>query len=288
MNTTFHSSNLNSESDFYSIKLPEYRKAKLELWKFLNLNELKALLGCFESQEHGQKTEYKRFKALLTQQLQLNEADKKDQILMDKYYYLVKYGLANGFNQEQISCLLSIIKRTHELAVETSFGNLDETYDYFKSLLLVNAVHRPPYSLHLFNIKQVEQISEYMFDTYFKLFKCYKYVFSSAVRLDLKFKYSHLPHGAGDDLVEVSQVGSKEFMSEDLCTSAPAQSGDEAKSDTQAAHQEQAELKEFIRNYLGDKLNKMKQELAEELSMSSRKTPSTDRAAKKSPAKSRR
>ena len=40
------------------------------------------------------------------------------------------------FKKEQISALISVLKRTHDLAMSTSFGNLDETFDYFKNLIL--------------------------------------------------------------------------------------------------------------------------------------------------------
>ena len=76
--------------------------------------------------------------------------NKKSRILIDKYFYLFKFSLENLFNKEQISCLLTIAKKTHDLAVDTSFGNLDETFDYFKKSLLIHAVHRPPFSLQLF------------------------------------------------------------------------------------------------------------------------------------------
>lgn len=149
MNTTFHSSNLNSESDFFSVKLPEYRKPKLELWAFMSLNDIDSLLACFESSEfltsieHKKKqSQYKNFTELICQQLELSPDLKKDQILIDKYYYIVVFSLNNNFNKEQINCLLLIVKRTHELAIETSFGNLDEAFDYFKKLLVLNSVHR--------------------------------------------------------------------------------------------------------------------------------------------------
>ncbi len=151
MNTSFQSSSMNSKSDFFSIKLPEYRKPKLELWAFISLNDLDTLLACLDSHEflksdrirHQLKlTEYKRFTNLISQQLNLNQKSKKDLIIIDKYYYIAKFGIANDFTKEQISCIFLIMKRIHELAIETSFGNMDETFDYFKKQLVIHGVHR--------------------------------------------------------------------------------------------------------------------------------------------------
>ncbi len=151
MSSSYRSSNVNSTGDFFTIKLPEYRKPKLELWKFIPLNEMDMLLACLDSQEflnseenrHQSKlTEYKRFTNLLSQQLNLDQKSKKDMIIIDKYYYITKFCIANEFTKEQISCLLLIIKRLHEFAIETSFGNMDETFDYFQKQLVIYAVHR--------------------------------------------------------------------------------------------------------------------------------------------------
>lgn len=279
MNTTFHSSNSNCESDFYSLKLPEYRKPKLELWAFLPLNDFDALLSCFDDNEFMKSTEnnlqsnrnieYKKFTTLIRQQLKFTEVTKKEEILIDKYYYLIKFGLANGFTKAQINCMLLIIKRTHELAMETSFGNLDETFDYFKKLLVINAVHRPPYSVQMFTMKQIETITAYVFETYFNQFKFYKYVFSLAVRLDLKLKYSNLPA----EVVETEETSqSNNDLMNDLVDGNKTEETQATETSTDIKEkEEQSELKEFIRNYLGDKLKKMKEELNEELNPKTKK-----------------
>lgn len=271
MDTTLHSSNLNSDSAFFSIKLPEYRKPKLELWAFMPLNDLEVLISVFDTNEfmssaNSKTSEYKKFKALAAHQLNFKENCKQDQILIDKYYYIIRFGIDSNFSTEQINSLLLIVKRTHELAIETSFGNLDETFDYFKKLMVMHSVHRPPYSVKVYSLDQVDQIIAYVFDIYFKQFKFYKFVFSLAVRLDLKLKYSNLPEEQ-PEAVETSIV-QQDFMaeltSENKTSDAHSQST--AREDVDPKVKEgQHELKEFIRSYLSDKLKKMKDELSNEL-----------------------
>ncbi len=275
MNTTFHSSNLSDEGDFFSIKLPEYRKPKLELWAFMPLNDLEVLLSVFDSTEFmkskdsNRTTEYKKFKSLIARQLNLKENSKQDQILIDKYYYIIRFGIENNFSTEQINSLLLVVKRTHELAMETSFGNLDETFDYFKRLVVMHSVHRPPYSVSVFSLQEVDLIIAYVFDIYFKQFKFYKYVFSQAVRLDVKLKYSNLPEDK-PDIIETSIVNNDflaELESENKTIDSHGQSTAREDIDTKV-NEGQHELKEFIRNYLSDKLKKMKDELSNELTPS--------------------
>ena len=72
------------------------------------------------------------------------------------------------YSEEQTSAVFSIVKRTHEKAVETPFGNLDDTFAYFKELLARHSVKRPPFCVYLFPVQEVVAITEYVVDTYFR------------------------------------------------------------------------------------------------------------------------
>ncbi|XP_040211753.1 coiled-coil domain-containing protein 189 isoform X2 [Rana temporaria] len=109
--------------------------------------------------------------------------------LLDLYYYTVRFCRDGGFTREQTSCLFSIMKEIHRTCAETSLGNVDECYQYFKELLLCHAVHRPPFSIAVFTQQQLPHISDYVLNTYFRHFKVYKYVFTPQVCLDLTVSY---------------------------------------------------------------------------------------------------
>lgn len=128
---------------------------------------------------------------------------------------------------------------------------------------MFNPSKRPPYSVHMFSMEEVTKITEYVFDVYFKQFKFYKYVFSLAVRLNLKFKYSDLPVEPLNEIaVDTSIV--KDDTTKDFISDRPDAN---ESSETFEAEQKksQDELKDFIRTFLGDKINKMKDELNNEL-----------------------
>ena len=268
----------------YSVKLPEFRKAKIELFKLLNLNDLAVLLTCFDIESNSEtnseflydqpilnvrpkssidkKNEYKTFCRLISHQLRLNYEDKQTKIIIDQYYYLVKFSLENSFNKEQISCLLTILKNTHDLAVDTSFGNLDETFDYFKNSMLIHSVHRPPFSLQIFSTKQLELVFNYIFSSYFKQFKFYKYVFSDAIKLNVKFQYSNQI-----DLIESSRKSNLTFNEESLNKIEETEKLEQQQDQINKENLEKNELREFIRNYLGDQLDKMKREITDEFNL---------------------
>jgi hypothetical protein len=94
-------------------------------------------------------------------------------------------------------------------------------------------------------------------------------VFSQAVRLDVKLKYSNLPEDK-PDIIETSIVNNDflaELESENKTIDSHGQSTAREDIDTKV-NEGQHELKEFIRNYLSDKLKKMKDELSNELTPS--------------------
>jgi hypothetical protein len=288
----------------YSIKLPEYRQAKTELFKLLNLNDLNVLLSCFDSGDaakshfeneqpslkvkptNGERqSEYKPFCRLISHQLKLDLNDKRNKIIIDKYYYLIKFSLENLFNREQISCLLTILKHTHDLACDTSFGNLEETFDYFKNSLLIHAVHRPPFSLQLFNTKQLELVFDYIFNSYFKQFKFYKYVFSDAIKLNVKFQYTNKTEIAQEATDRLSELNLESERDANIKMDEPDQAEQEAVAAQKAKEtQEKNELREFIRNYLGNQLDKMKKEITNEFNLGSeQKTNTKPSSGTKSP-----
>lgn len=242
------------EKSFETIELPKRGKAKVELWKFMGLTEMESLLRCFDDFEHsefvkgatGTTAQHLAFSRLLAKHLALPSSLPTSQIIIDLYFYLTKFAISLNFTREQINVLLSIIQRTHSLAVRTAFGNLDETFEYLSDLLLVYSVHRPPFSVQLFTVKEITEIIEYLFNVYFKQFKFYKFVFAPGLRLDLRFKYTNQP-----DLEENNErdlLEDESLIVEENETISP----------------EEKELRDFIKSYLGNQLDKIKAELNEE------------------------
>lgn len=302
------------KSNYFSLKLPEYHKARVELWRHLNPNNMDTLLACFEIDDwdeflsslnqneakslkeinsqkiasKGKDQQFNIFSRLISTQLNLDLNDSKDLILIDKYYYLIKFGLANSFNKVQINALISIIKRTHELAIETSFGNLDETFDYFKNLVVAYCVHEPPHSLSVFTPKQIELIADYFMNSYFKSFKFYKYVYAPAIFLDINFQYTNLPKKVAEPELlanpSISEINLNESNLESKLSELNEEKLDESSKDTD-------ELREFVKSFLMLKLDRLKPEIISDITTGkqtpvksankNKKTPEAKSPAKK-------
>ena len=82
---------------------------------------------------------------------------KRTTILCDLLYYAFNFARTNKFNHEQISTFLSIIKRVHQMCIcmwfhwqshrlltrlilGTPFANMEETYQFFKVLVLKHSL----------------------------------------------------------------------------------------------------------------------------------------------------
>jgi hypothetical protein len=269
------------------INLPKYHKAKVHLWKYLNPNNLDSLLACFDIDDydefleqlnpHEQKLinnfselkynggkidrsdQFKIFSRLLSFILKLNFNEKKDRILVEQYYYLIKFALSQSFSKEKISALIILNKHLHDIAMETSFGNLNETFDYFKNLLLCYSVHRPPQSLKLFNPKEIDSIIDYFLKSYFNQFKLYKFIYTPALKLELEFDYTNLPK---DEIITHKPSIKNEIQMDNHDEITRVESKSELDENERDKTKSPAyELKEFIKLYLNEKLEKIKSDL---------------------------
>jgi len=96
-------------------------------------------------------------------------------IILDFHFQNLKWAMQQEMEPEQISTFVSIMKKTlHEVWYDRM--ELDDSFESFKVYLLMHSVHRPPYSTGIFNAGEVEKITDYVLNTFFRHFKLYQYV----------------------------------------------------------------------------------------------------------------
>ncbi|KAJ3162140.1 hypothetical protein HDU86_005838 [Geranomyces michiganensis] len=116
------------------------------------------------------------------------EDPQRSAILMDFYFYALRFAKTQDLSPEQASIFFSIIKATHERTAASPFIHLEADYQHFKDTLLRHSVHRPPFSQKVFSLAQVRAIDEYAVNTYFRHYLMYKYAFTNKLRLNLKLE----------------------------------------------------------------------------------------------------
>ena len=178
----------------------------------------------------------------------------KEKILLDLHFHTLLFAKEQKYNEEQTSALFSIIKKTHNKAVETPFGNIDDTFAYFKELLACHSVKRPPFCIYLYHVQEVVAITEYAINTYFRHFKLYKYAFTPKIVMNVSVKYADVV----EDEIPAEESGADGSMAEmekeadDVGTSPEPLSSDI--DDTPAIK----ELKQIIGSTLDEEIIKLK------------------------------
>ena len=102
--------------------------------------------------------------------------DAKVAILLDFYSFLVHFSRKSSFTAEKASCFLSVAKRVHDASV-TQVLTMANSLALLKNLLLKHSVHRPPYSVGVFTLKELQLVTEYMVQTYYKHYNLYQFVY---------------------------------------------------------------------------------------------------------------
>ncbi|XP_014787662.1 uncharacterized protein LOC106881705 isoform X4 [Octopus bimaculoides] len=107
---------------------------KVVIWKDLDPDQSQALKDALTLQN---------VKTILAEIFNLTNyaEDLREAILLNLYTYTLQYARDEDFTIDKLSTYFSIVKDAHEFCTKSSFINLDETFSYFKELLLCHSVY---------------------------------------------------------------------------------------------------------------------------------------------------
>lgn len=113
------------------------------------------------------------------------------EIVSDLYMHTWNFGERQGFTErgggEKMSTLLSIVKLIFTQSMELALSS-GESYELFKHAMLKHSCQRPPFSTGVFDREEVETVSDYVLDTFFRHYKMYRYVFVCVRDLEVHLK----------------------------------------------------------------------------------------------------
>ncbi|CAF0782278.1 unnamed protein product [Adineta steineri] len=168
---------------------------------------------------------------------------KRTKILCDLFYYALNFARTNTFNHEQTSAFLSILKQVHDMSVHTPYANMEETYQYFKALILKHSLFRPPHHLRIFTPNLTKKITDYIIDTYFRHIKMYKYIFTPYIDFHLNFTYEGIKQQ-----ISKTEGGEEQHETENIDTN--NEQKNEEPSDL-------VEVRKLIQTYMKEELRKI-------------------------------
>eukprot|EP00667_Euglena_gracilis_P023315 EG_transcript_26276 len=98
-------------------------------------------------------------------------------IVLELLYHTLRFCRERRMEAEKTSTLFSIVYWTHHHSMAQCAGDR-ASFDFFQQLLLQHSVHRPPFSEAIFALEDVQAVTQYMLDTYYRHYKLYLYAFT--------------------------------------------------------------------------------------------------------------
>ncbi|KAM4606837.1 cilia- and flagella-associated protein 119 [Discoglossus pictus] len=227
------------------------RKPRVCLWRDLSMHDLEIL-------ERTESTEELRRALSRMLYLEGGLSQPRVSVLLDFYYYILRFCQDCGFSKEQTSSLVSIMRETHAACLDTPLDNAVRCYEYFKELLLCHSVHRPPFSVDLFSPQQVLLISDYFLKTYFRHFKLYKYVFTPQVLLDLSISYEGISQP--EVKTEIEEVSRKPEVDTEVAAKEV-----EKEERSEPVTETDTPLRQYIEERLSEEVERLHTEVKEKL-----------------------
>lgn len=86
---------------------------------------------------------------------------------LDLYVLVLKFGVKRGLEDDQLSTLVSVVKSVHGESMEKRL-HLDASFTLFKKTLLNHSVERPPFSVGVFSVGLVAEITDWMLENYYR------------------------------------------------------------------------------------------------------------------------
>ena len=108
--------------------------------------------------------------------------DPQQDIELDFYVDVLAKCQSIEFSYEKTSTFFSVMKLTHRRAVEERLP-VDRCFTAFKDLLLKHSVHRPPYSIAVFTLAELKELSEWGLENYFRYYKLFQYIYTPRIKV---------------------------------------------------------------------------------------------------------
>ena len=172
-----------STPPLHTASVPAARGTMLELMLWADLKQ-KDLARLDEAADEAAS------RAILADALKVPTDDAlRHDVLLEFYMNNLRFVRARSMSDEKTSTYFSIMKRVHEEACE-ALMTPQNSWEYFKALLLAHSVQRPPYSVGVFTLADAQTLTAHALETYFRHFKLYRYAFTMQHSKELTLRSS--------------------------------------------------------------------------------------------------
>lgn len=107
------------------------------------------------------------------------------EIVADLHFNNFLFCHSAKFSPEKTSCFLSIMKLVFQAMIDEWLSSA-MTFDLLRMQLLRHSVPRPPWSIAVFSANDLQVLTDYVVNTFFRHFKLYQYVYVPHRQLHLR------------------------------------------------------------------------------------------------------
>lgn len=123
--------------------------------------------------------------------LGLDEAEinaEQREIAVDHFFYAFAFSKERCFDAAKTSALLAILKTVLDKDIYSCepTSTMQTSFALFKKLLLTHSVERPPHAVGVFSPEDVEAVTDFVLNAYFRHWRLYKLVFTNKLQVTLE------------------------------------------------------------------------------------------------------
>jgi len=142
----------------------------------------------------------------------------------------------------KLCTFLNIMDAIHFTSMSKRLSLMD-SFQLCKTTIVEHSVHRPPYAVEVFNQKDVENMSQYVYNTYYRQYKCYLYACTTREVMDVQSVYASQTEKFNVKPFDLTPLGESKTLEKWNLehpdeTQEPTENGEE---DTKAAEEEEKE-----------------------------------------------
>lgn len=110
----------------------------------------------------------------------------EEKILTDFFFYLLVFCRKQRFTPDKISTLMAIGKKLFRADIKHGTRSMKDSFQHFRTLLISHSVDRSPKFIKVFEYEDAEAILDYMYQTYYRHYRWYSYIFTPEVEMSIQ------------------------------------------------------------------------------------------------------
>ena len=107
--------------------------------------------------------------------------------VVDLYSAALRFCAHLRFEDVQTSTMIGILRTVHKQAMQDQ-QSVSQACKHFNDLMLAHSMHRPPWSVCIFSLEQMKQVTDWIHTHYLANFHCFLYVFTPCTTVSFTSK----------------------------------------------------------------------------------------------------